>query len=334
MQRKKTISLAVTILVLILLLGTTWVVLNMPAAATKATDYSNANNWMLSPKTINKSVDVFYIYPTTDWQTNPNATGPEICTIDNSSMRIGAQQAYARQASAFEPLANIFAPYYRQMDMWPDNRDQIISGIPTTDCTAAFDYYVKNFNNGRPYILASHSQGSTVMTNILSGYLKENPTVYNRMIVAYVIGYTVNTTYLNNNPHLKFAVGANDTGVIVSYNTETPNVPSGSNPVHATDTITINPLSWSRSEAYVPPSEGLGSLMVNLTTMRLERVPQYADAQINNSKGSLITTAIVTGFPMPIAPGVLHSFDYMFYYYDLQANAGERIASYIESRQK
>jgi hypothetical protein len=334
MQRKKTVGLAVTILVLVLLLGGTLVVLNQPATGVKATDYSNASNWMLAPKTVNRSVDVFYIYPTTDWQTNPNATGPEICSVDNSSMRAGAQSAYARQASAFAPLANIFAPYYRQMDMWPDNRDQIIAGIPTTDCTAAFDYYIKNFNDGRPYILASHSQGSTVMTNILSGYLKDNPTVYARMIVAYVIGYTVNTTYLNNNPHLKFATGANDTGVIVSYNTETPNVTTGSNPVHSPDTITINPLSWSRSEDHVPASVGHGSLMVNLTTMTLEMVPQYADAQINNSRGSLITTAVVTGFPMPIAPGVLHSFDYMFYYYDLQYNAADRIHSYYEGHQK
>ncbi len=334
MEKKSTIGVVAVILVVVLLLGTTFFVMNKPAVANEATDYSNENNWMYAPKVINKTVDVFYLYPTTNWQTNANATGPEICTIDNSSMRTGAQSAYERQATAFLPVANVFAPYYRQMDMWPNNRDQITAGIPTTDCTAAFDYYIKNFNDGRPYILASHSQGSTVMTNILSGYLKDNPAVYTRMVVAYVIGYTVNNTYLDNNPHLKFAVGANDTGVIVSYNTETPNVPAGTNPVHATDTITINPISWSRFEVHVPASAGLGSLMVNLTTGAYEKVPQYADAQINNSKGSLITTAIVTGFPMPIAPGVLHSFDYMFYYYDLQANAGDRITSYFASRQK
>lgn len=333
MEKKRTIVLVFTVLVVVILLGATFVVLNKTTTVVAA-DYSNPNNWMYAPKVINKTVDVFYIYPTTGWQTNTNATGPEICSIDNSSMRVGAQEAYARQATAFLPSANIFAPYYRQMDMWPNNRDQIIAGIPTTDCTAAFDYFIKNFNEGRPFILASHSQGSTVMTNILSGYLKENPVVYTRMVAAYVLGYTINNTYLNNNPHLKFATHENDTGVIISFNTETPDVAPGTNPVHTTDTITINPLSWSRLERYIPASVGLGSYMVNLTTMAYEKVPQFADAQINNSKGSLITTANVTGFPMPIAPGVLHSFDYMFYYYNIQANAGDRIANYFGSRQK
>ena len=44
-----------------------------------------------------------------------------------------------------------------------------IAGIPTLDGTAAFDYYIKHYNNGRPFILLGHSQGSTVMTNLLSG---------------------------------------------------------------------------------------------------------------------------------------------------------------------
>ena len=333
MDKKSSFPAVVAILVVVILLVATLVLIR-PSEVANSSDYSDPNNWMLAPTEVNKSVDVFYIYPTTNWYTNPNATGPEISTIDNTSMRTGAMQAYERQASLFEPLANIYAPYYRQMDMWPKDRDKIMAGIPTTDCTAAFDYYIKHFNDGRPFILAGHSQGSTILTNLLAGYLKDNPTVYNRMIAAYVIGYTVNDTYLANNPHLKFAVGSNDTGVIVSYNTETPNVPIGGNPVHNADTISINPLSWSRSEERVPASYGLGSLMVNLTTMKYEKVPQYADAQINNSKGALITTANVTGFPMPIAPGVLHSFDYMFYYYNLQANTAVRITSYFESRNK
>ena len=47
---------------------------------------------------------------------------------------------------------------------------------------------------------------------LLSGYLKHHPAVYRRMVAAYVIGYGVTHTYLANNPQLKFAAGANDTG--------------------------------------------------------------------------------------------------------------------------
>ena len=84
------------------------------------------------------------------------------------------------------------------------------------------DYYFENYNNGKPFILAGHSQGSQILTMILSDYMKEHPEHYKNMIAAYVIGYSVTDKYLAANPHLKFAEGADDTGVIISYNTEGP----------------------------------------------------------------------------------------------------------------
>ena len=88
-----------------------------------------------------------------------------------------AKLAYDQQATAFETVGNIYAPYYRQDNLSSVNREETIAGIPTTDATAAFDYYIKHYNNGRPFILVGHSQGSDVMSNILSGYLKEHPAV-------------------------------------------------------------------------------------------------------------------------------------------------------------
>jgi hypothetical protein len=328
---KKVTIIILVVFVVVILIATSLVVMNNSDSKPTATDYSKPQHWLNIPQTINKTVDVFYIYPTTEWYRG-NATGPEICEIDNSSMMVGARGAYARQATAFEPVANVFAPYYRQMDMWPNDRDKIIAGIPTTDAVAAFDYYIKNFNDGRPFILAGHSQGSTVLTNLLAGYMSEHRDVYDRMIVAYVIGYTVNETYLANNPHLKFATGPDDTGVIVSYNTESPNVVLGTNPVHAVDAITINPISWTREETLAPFSEGLGSYLPN-SVGQFEKVPQYADAKINKTKGALITTANLTGIIQPMGPGILHSYDYPLYYFNLRANAAERIDMWFLSKQ-
>jgi hypothetical protein len=328
---KKITTVILVVFMVVILLATSLVVINNSNPELQVTDYSNPQHWLRIPESINKTVDVFYIYPTTGWYMG-NATRPEICEIDNSSMMVGAKGAYARQATTFEPVANVFAPYYRQMDMWPKDRDQIIAGIPTTDATAAFDYYIKNFNNGRPFILAGHSQGSTVLSNLLSGYMIEHRDVYDRMIAAYVIGYTVNATYLANNPHLKFATGPNDTGVIVSYNTESPDVVIGTNPVHAVDAITINPISWTREETLAPVSEGLGSYLPN-STGHFETVPQYADAMINKTKGALITTANLTGIIQPMGPGILHSYDYPLYYFNLRANAAERIEMWFLSKQ-
>ena len=123
-------------------------------------DYSQATHWLSLPATIYKA-DVFYLYPTTSWTKN-NSTSM-ICAIDDSLMMAGAAQAYTRQATAFETAANVYSPFYRQDNSSPENRLNVIAGIPTMDATAAFDYYIKHFNQGRPFILAGHSQGANIV---------------------------------------------------------------------------------------------------------------------------------------------------------------------------
>ena len=254
-----------------------------------ATDYTQAAHWLSIPAVV-KTVDVFYLYPTA-WQRGDN--DPYICPIDNPSMLAGSASAFARSATAFETFANIYAPYYRQADAayaltlpLPEH-DALIAGIPTMDAVAAFDYYIKNFNAGRPFVLAGHSQGSNVLLNLLTGYLKDHPEVYQRMIAAYVIGYPVTAQIIADHPHLKFAEGPDDTGVIISYNTQAPDVVPGVNPVLSGLTgLVINPITWTRTETLAIPGEGLGSIMPNPSTLIFEPVPQYADARVDIAHGA------------------------------------------------
>jgi metallophosphoesterase (TIGR03768 family) len=297
----------------------------------KATDYSKTNHWLTVPAT-NMPVDIFYLYPTSWTSTNSN---PEVCAIDNPSMLQKAPQAFAKQATAFETVGNIYAPFYRQDNLSPSNRLEIIAGIPTLDAVAAFDYYIKNFNNGRPFILAGHSQGSDVLSNLLAGYMKAHPVVLARMIAAYVIGFPITAEYLTNNPHLKFAEGPGDTGVIISYNTEAPDVLPGANPVlSGLIGVVINPLTWTRAETLATTNQGFGSFMPNTNGVYV-RVPQYADARIDISNGVLICSSAdknalgtidgLAGF------GVYHNFDYPFYYFNIRSNAANRVTKFLGS---
>ena len=302
-----------------------------------ATDYSQVKHWLSIP-VVTETVDVFYLYPTA-WQRGDNE--PYICEIDNPSMLAGSASVFARTATAFEPFANIYAPYYRQADAayaltlpLPDH-EALIAGIPTLDAVAAFDYYIKHFNQGRPFILAGHSQGSNVLINLLTGYLKDHPDVYERMVAAYVIGYPVTAQIMAENPHLKFAEGPDDTGVIISYNTQAPEVDPADNPIlSGVIGLVINPITWTRSETVASTTEGLGSIMPDLATLVFAQVPQYADAQVDIANGVLICTTADEdavydleqhGFP----PGVYHSFDYPFYYYNLRENAQNRVTKYL-----
>jgi pimeloyl-ACP methyl ester carboxylesterase len=305
----------------------------------QAIDYSQAAHWLSLPA-VTEPVDVFYLYPTAWTSTDPD--NPHICAIDEPTMLTQAPEAFARQATAFETVGNIYAPFYRQDNGSSIKRLETIAGIPTLDAVAAFDYYIKHFNNNRPFILVGHSQGATVLSNLLAGYMKDHPDIYNRMIAAYVIGNPITAAYLAENPHLKFATGPDDTGVIISYNTEAPIV-NGTNPVlYGMVGLVINPITWTTDETLATKDEGLGSFMpvpvVPATvppSFVFGPVPQYADARIDKTKGVLICSTAdqkvidildeYQGFP----DGVYHAFDIPFYYYNLRANAQNRVNKYL-----
>ena len=64
--------------------------------------------WLSLPSA-DKPVDVFYVYPTV----SSNATG--FMDVNSVNERALAQGIFAAQASVYEPNANVFSPYYRQM---------------------------------------------------------------------------------------------------------------------------------------------------------------------------------------------------------------------------
>jgi Protein of unknown function (DUF3089) len=75
-------------------------------------DYGRQVNWLARPSTPKKKVDVFYLYPTSYAKTTPAM--PVISTLHDPRMVAGAKTSFAEQATAFNTLANVYAPYYRQ----------------------------------------------------------------------------------------------------------------------------------------------------------------------------------------------------------------------------
>ena len=322
----------ITIVVMVLFFSLTLVAF---ANEPQTTDYSKSQHWLSLPSSAEKEVDVFYLYPTVFQKVDKNESN--ICNIDNPSMLKYSKLARAFQVSAFETVGNIYAPYYRQADaaytlsLPLAEQEKVIGGIPTSDAVAAFDYYIKNYNEGRPFILAGHSQGSNVLLYLLSDYMKKNPEVYSRMIAAYVIGYSITPEYLAKNPHLKFAQGPNDTGVIISYNTEATKI-EGRNPVLLPGALAINPISWSRGEEVATAGESLGSIEMDATG-KIATLTNYADAQVNLDRGVVICSTTDVDKLSPgnqVFPrGVYHHYDYLFYYYNIRENAANRTKTFL-----
>ncbi len=296
------------------------------------TDYSKEENWLNIPDT-NYDVDIFYLYPTA-WTRNEGE--PYYCDIDNESMVAGAEMMYNAQATAFETVGNIYAPYYRQLDaVWLveeplETREDYFCGLPYEEAVAALEYYLENYNDGKPFILAGHSQGSAVTKCILKYYMKDHPEVYEKMIAAYVIGYFVTEEELEEYPHLKFVQGADDTGVIVSWNAEAPGTEN--NPLAPKGSISINPISWTLTDEAAPASDNLGSEIFNRAAGSITKATNLADATVNLERGTVVcsTVDVDTYGPGALFPrGVYHAQDYGFYYYNIRQNAADRVAAYM-----
>ena len=189
----------------------------------KATDYSQKSNWLNQPE-ITKDVDAFYIYSTSYFESSFEEGASDYASLDNAEMREGAQLEYLDHATVFEESCNVFTPWYRQFGMRyagevmakTGSLDEAIAGVLYSDITAALDYYFEHCNQGRPFMIAGHSQGSAIVRYVLKHYFKEHPDYYKRMVAAYAIGYSITKDDLKDYPHLKFATGESDAGVIVS----------------------------------------------------------------------------------------------------------------------
>ena len=298
------------------------------------TDYSVSDNWLYAADSPDKPVDVFYAYPTT-YRGDDN-----YCAVTNEGMRAGARSLREIQADVYEQSANLYMPYYRQVNatyaltISSQEQDRVMRSVPGADVIAAFKYYVDNFSGGRPFILAGHSQGSNSLLYVLE-YMKDKPELLDRLVCAYVIGYSVTSEFLANNAPLAFATGRTDTGVIVSWNTESPGV-TEPNPVVDPGALAINPISWTTDETPASEELSLGARLGDPSTGFYDE-EHYADATVNLARGVIVCSTVkpedwaAPGSVFPL--GVLHQCDYSFYYYDLQKNVADRVEAYLGARQ-
>jgi hypothetical protein len=312
----------------------------MPSANT---DYRNIDNWMLLPKHLDHPVDVFYVYPTAYF---PNGEGPLICRVDDPAVRERATEHVTYKGSAFMTVGDYYVPFYRQACvecLISDDREDFAQFTETSlaDIQDAFLYYMANLNNGRPFILAGHSQGSILLSMLLATTFKDHPEFCEQLVAAYIVGFGITREYLDANPLLRFAEGRADTGVIVSYNTEAPGV-TARNITLPEGAICINPISWTRSEAPASARQSLGSsIVIRDSAGRLESVrnaPHYADAAIDAKRGVVVCSTAdpdlfrIIGGEAFFARGILHNGDYSLYYYDIRQNAQDRVDAFMRSR--
>ena len=301
-------------------------------------DYSNKNNWLYIPENSQENeVDVFYLYPTT-WIRNNNDNNL-ISDINDKSMREGASNILAFQEELFEEVASIYAPFYRQADfnyllsetnkISEKKKNKYFYSIPKQDVFNAFEYYLKNYNKQRPFILFGDSQGAMMIKEILKEYINTNDTLQRRLVAAYIIGYSITEDDLNTYTNLRFARSEYDTGVIISYNTESKNY-SNYNPTLLTNSISINPITWILDEVTATSNISLGSKMI--IDGEIKKINTLASAKVDKKRGVIKCDSIKENNfydSNSIYPkGVYAPYNVALYFYDLKENIRKRVSAF------
>ncbi len=227
--------------------------------APREPDYSQTENWAVLPNqwprelegivenTGVKNADVFYIYPTlfTD-KKDPQWNAD----IYNEAIRNKVlSQAIAFQASAWTEAANLYAPFYRQahyrifVDPYAAQGKEA-GVLANQDVKRAFEFYLAHYNQGRPIIIASHSQGSLHAKRLLHEFF-EGKILKEKLIAAYLVGVRIPQNEFKDIPPL---VQPDAVGGFLSWNTYKRNKLPKRYDYWYKGGVVSNPISWDDQE--------------------------------------------------------------------------------------
>ena len=133
------------------------------------------------------TIDCFYVYPTVSRDNGLNSD----LVMDAENDLAAAQ--FARFASVCRP----FAPKYRQMTVgaivaFSAGQDITAAAVKSYgDVAAAFRNYIATRNQGRPFVLIGHSQGSLQLIQLIAREIETKPAIAARMKLAILPGFNL-----------------------------------------------------------------------------------------------------------------------------------------------
>ena len=331
-------------------------------------DYSDVINWASLPEIDDPAdlvpvgvdgavqgeqlVDTFFIHPTGFMRSNTWTSPLDL----NSGTEENTLWMMANQASAFNGCCNVYAPRYREATIVSyfgdvELRDDVL-GFAYEDVKRAFTYYIENYNQGRPFIIASHSQGTHHAFQLLKEMV-DTDELRDRFVAAYLIGGIVmpaTHNWLSSMANISACTDAEQLHCVVHWDTMAEGAPTDLFGLpRPEDSLCTNPLSWQVNEELVTAERNSGSVFPEgtynagmgkgedaPTSQVFELLPaplqQHTWAQCRNGwlnvqdqQGSEFDVAGTVD-----ASGNYHMLDYSLFYMNIRNNAKLRANRYIE----
>ena len=289
------------------------------------------------PSTQKRQVAVFYVHPTTyldrDRWNAPLDSGGDA--------RVRTRLFVESQASAFNHVAQIWAPRYRQAAygafLLNSDDAQKALDLAYRDVAAAFDQFVRE-SGDRPIILAGHSQGALHLERLLHERVARKP-IAGRIVAAYVVGWPISTSADLPALGMPTCATPDQAGCILSWMTfgdpanpglvletweKTPGLTDGKR--RQDDMLCVNPITGTRDGA-APPSLNPGTLVPSANMIKARMEPGRVGAHCD--KGLLILDGTIP----PLGPFVLpgnnyHVYDYALFWGAIRRDAERRLAQW------
>lgn len=320
-----------------------------------APDYSNLYDWAASPfkndpadsipaflkgEKRDTLADVFFIHPTTFgtgihsasdamgqrtnlWGDLKNAAW-NADLRDTSLNQLTDLRTIRYQASAFNASCRVFAPRYRQASLKAflvreSPEAQAAFALAYSDVKKAFVYYLEHHNQGRPIVIASHSQGSLHAIRLLQEFFDGKP-LRNQLVCAYVIGYQIEKQAFRQLP---MGTSPTQTGCFVGWRTYQQGEVPRSVQDERGNSQCVNPLSWTTATDWVSANVQGGPIpRVNDLTN------QPMSARIEPQSG-ILWVKLPDGMGNRVATMKnLHVLDVNLFWMNIRENVRERILAY------
>ena len=136
------------------------------------------------------TADVFFIHPT--MYDEGQAWNAGVFDADINEQVDG--WPIRHQASVFNGAGRVFAPRYRQAHIrvfsMKDSLSQAALDVAYSDVRDAFVHFLRHWDEGRPLIIAAHSQGSWHARRLLRQFFDGEP-LQERLVAAYIPGMDI-----------------------------------------------------------------------------------------------------------------------------------------------
>ena len=233
-----------------------------PVGADTYINYADTTFWYAFGGT-DHPADVFYVYPTVSTISYADNDSSWFADITQAEVREEANGNQRFNQMLYGDY-NFFAPYYRQMIFESYSQSDSLlrqnAAFAAQDVKAAFQYYMAHGNQGRPFFLLGHSQGSQMLIELLKTGMTDEQR--KQMVAAYCIGYHVSAEELAQYPEqLQPAADSTETGKLVIFNSVTDTAAIAM--VSRGDVVGVNPTVWTASTDTVPAECQLGMAKYN-----------------------------------------------------------------------